>query len=71
MQADGLDASLVRVERGDHAMLVRWPLWTRLVTGVVTATFAAELGHEEEPPTGPVGAVVAQVVHSGGVVIDI
>ena len=71
MQADGLDASLVRVERGDHAMLVRWPLWTRLVTGVVTATFAAELGHDEEPPTGPEGAVVAQVVHSGGVILDI
>jgi predicted esterase len=71
MQADGLDASLVRVERGDHAMLVRWPLWTRLVTGIVTATFAAELGHDEEPPTGAEGAVVAQVVHSGGAVLDI
>jgi pimeloyl-ACP methyl ester carboxylesterase len=71
MQAEGLDASLVRVERGDHAMLVRWPLWTRLVTGIVTATFAEELGHDEEPASGPEGAVVAQVVHSGGVTLDL
>ena len=71
MQAEGLDATLVRVARSDHAMLVRWPLWTRLVTGIITATFAAELGHDEEPPSGAEGAVVAQVVHSGGAVLDI
>ena len=71
MQKRGLDASLVRVTRGDHAMLVRPRLWTGLVTGIVEATFAAELGGSGEPRSGPVGAVVAQVVHSGGTTIDI
>jgi acetyl esterase/lipase len=71
MQEDGLDASLVRVERGDHAMLVRPRLWTRLVTETVTATFADDLGVPVEPPSGPLGAVVAQVVHGRGVVLDV
>ncbi|GAA5029980.1 alpha/beta hydrolase [Terrabacter aeriphilus] len=71
MQRDGLDASLVRVARADHAMLVRARLWTALVTEVVAATFARELGGSGEPRSGPVGAVVAQVVHGGGTTIDI
>ena len=44
MQAEGLDASLVRVARADHAMLVRARVWTALVTEVVQASFARELG---------------------------
>lgn len=71
MQAEGLDASLVRVARADHAMLVRARLWTALVTEIVEATFAGELGGSREPRSGPIGAVVARVVHSGGAVIDI
>lgn len=71
MQADGLDASLVRVARSDHAMLVRAHLWTVLVTEIVAATFATELGGSGEPRSGPIGAVVARVVHGGGVTIDI
>ncbi|GAA3706221.1 alpha/beta hydrolase [Terrabacter ginsenosidimutans] len=71
MQARGLDASLVRVARADHAMLVRARLWTALVTEIVQSTFASELGSASEPRSGPIGAVVARVVHSGGVIIDI
>ena len=71
MQAEGLDATLVRVARSDHAMLVRAPLWTALVTETVAATFARELGGSGEPRSGPIGAVVAQVVHAGGSTIDI
>ncbi|MGO4362224.1 serine aminopeptidase domain-containing protein [Terrabacter sp. RAF57] len=71
MQAEGLDASLVRVARADHAMLVRARLWTDLVTEVVEASFAHELGGTGEPRSGPIGAVVARVVHSGGVTVDI
>ncbi|WP_246111049.1 alpha/beta hydrolase [Terrabacter aerolatus] len=71
MQAQGLDASLVRVARADHAMLVRARLWTALVTEIVRASFADELGGAREPRSGPIGAVVARVVHSGGVIIDI
>jgi len=71
MQAEGLDASLVRVARADHAMLVRARVWTALVTEIVQASFASELGGTGEPRSGPIGAVVARVVHSGGAVIDI
>jgi pimeloyl-ACP methyl ester carboxylesterase len=71
MQREGLDASLVRVARADHAMLVRARLWTALVTDIVEATFAAELGGSGEPRSGRIGAVVAQIVHGGGVTIDI
>ena len=71
MQARGLDASLVRLARADHAMLVRARLWTALVTETVQATFASELGSASEPRSGPIGAVVARIVHSGGVIIDI
>lgn len=71
MQARGLDASLVRVARADHAMLVRSRLWTALVTEIVRSTFAPELGVDPEPRSGPIGAVVARVVHGGGVIIDI
>jgi alpha/beta superfamily hydrolase len=71
MQAEGLDATLVRVARSDHAMLVRAPLWSALVTETVAATFSRELGGSGEPRSGPIGAVVAQVVHAGGSTIDI
>jgi len=46
-------------------------LWTALVTETVAATFARELGGSGEPRSGPIGAVVAQVVHAGGSTIDI
>jgi hypothetical protein len=71
MRAEGLDASLVRVARADHAMLVRARLWTALVTGVVEASFASELGGTGEPTSGAIGAVVARIVHTGGVTLDI
>jgi hypothetical protein len=71
MQAEGLDASLVRVARSDHAMLVRARLWTTLVRQLVETTFASELGGTGEPASGPVGAVVARLVHSGGVTLDL
>jgi hypothetical protein len=71
MQAEGLDASLVRIARADHAMLVRARLWTALVVEVVEATFAPELGGSGEPRSGATGAVVAQILHSGGTTIDI
>jgi len=71
LRAEGHDASLVRIARSDHAMLVRARLWTALVSDIVEATFASELGGSGEPRSGPIGAVVAQVVHSGGVTIDI
>ena len=72
MQAEGLDASLVRVARADHAMLVRARALDRTRHGGRPgARFASELGGTGEPRSGPIGAVVARVVHSGGVVIDI
>jgi hypothetical protein len=52
-------------------MLVRARLWTALVTEIVQSTFSSELGSASEPRSGPIGAVVARVVHSGGVIIDI
>ncbi|GAA6525072.1 alpha/beta hydrolase [Intrasporangium sp. DVR] len=69
--ADGHDATLIRVARGDHAMLVRAGLWSALVVDIVSATFAQELGGWAEPRSGPIGAVVAQAVHGGGGVVDI
>ena len=71
MQADGHAASLVRVARSDHAMLVRATLWQALVSDVVAATFAAELGGTGEPRSGPIGAVVARIVHEAPSVIDV
>lgn len=72
LMAAGHDATLVRVARGDHAMLVRSGLWTALVVDIVGATFARELGNGEfEPRSGPIGAVVARVVHGGGGIVDI
>ena len=75
LQAEGRDASLIRVARGDHAMLIRARLWTQLVTGVVTGTFAEALGIADdgaaEPPSGVVGAAIAMAVHGGGSIIDV
>ena len=71
MLAAGRDATLIRVARGDHAMLVRAGLWTALVVDIVAASFARELGGSPEPRSGPIGAVVARAVHGGGGVIDI
>lgn len=71
MVARGEDATLIRVARGDHAMLFRAGLWTALVVDIVGATFAPELGGRAEPRSGPVGAVVARAVHGGGGIIDI
>ena len=42
-----------------------------LVREVVEASFARELGGTGEPRSGPIGAVVARVVHAGGVTVDI
>ncbi|GAA2156669.1 alpha/beta superfamily hydrolase [Humibacillus xanthopallidus] len=75
LQAQGRDASLIRVARGDHAMLLRPRLWTELVTGVVASSFAGELGIADdasaEPRSGEVGAAIALAVHGGGSVIDL
>jgi len=67
MREQGRDATLVRVARGDHAMLVRARLWNALVVDIVAATFAEELGGSLEPRSGPIGAVVARTVHGGGI----
>jgi hypothetical protein len=75
LQSEGRDASLIRIARGDHAMLLRPRLWSQLVTGVVAATFADELGIADdasgEPRSGRVGAAIALAVHGGGSVIDL
>ena len=71
MLAAGEDATLIRVARGEHAMVVRAGLWTALVVDIVAATFVRELGGSPEPRSGPIGAVVARAVHGGGGVIDI
>lgn len=65
------DATLIRVARGEHTMVVRFGLWTALVVDIVAATFARELGGSAEPRSGPIGAVVARAVHGGGGIIDI
>lgn len=69
--ASGRDATLIRVARGDHAMLVRAGLWTALVVDIVGATFSAELGSGVTPRPGPIGEVVARAVQGGGGIIDI
>ncbi len=74
LRAQGRAATLVRVARSDHAMLVRARLWTRLVTGVVTAVFADELGVADAPSgreQGEVAAAVALAAHGPGGVIDL
>jgi predicted alpha/beta-hydrolase family hydrolase len=71
MQAEGLDASLVRVARADHAMLVRARLWTALATGLVEVTFAAELGGAREARPGRAADVVARIVEAGGATVDV
>lgn len=75
LQAQGRDATLIRVSRGDHGMLLRARLWTELVTGVTAGTFADELGIADdggdEPRPGVVGAAIALAVHGGGSVIDL
>jgi len=53
------------------AFFLKYWLWTALVTEVVAATFAPELGGTGEPRSGPIGAVVARVAHSGGATVDI
>ena len=75
LQAQGRDATLIRVSRGDHGMLLRARLWTELVTGVSAGTFADELGIADDggdaPRPGVVGAAIALAVHGGGSVIDL
>jgi hypothetical protein len=74
LQSQGRDATLIRIARGDHAMLVRARLWTELVTGVTAATFTAELGlggDGAEPRSGVIGAAIAVAAHGGGSVIDL
>ena len=74
LRSQGRDATLIRIARGDHAMLLRARLWTELVTGVTAATFADELGiggDGAEPRSGVVGAAIALAAHGGGSVIDL
>lgn len=67
LRHEGADASLVRVARSDHAMLIRPRVWTKLVTGVVEATFADDLGPKAaRVGSDPVGQVVDGVVNGGG-----
>ena len=71
MLAQGREAALIRVARSDHAMLLRARLWTRLVTGVVEAAFATELGaaagHGGPDADDPVDAALQAAVHQGGI----
>ncbi|MEO7753361.1 MAG: alpha/beta fold hydrolase [Terracoccus sp.] len=74
MREDGLDATLVRVARSDHAMLLRPRLWTDLVTAVVGSTFANELrAAPRSPVTGASGipAVLDAIDDGARGVIDI
>lgn len=74
LRAEGRPATLLRIARSDHAMLVRAPLWTRLVTGVVTAVFSDELGLEggtSGAQRGEVAAAVVLAAHGPGGVIDL
>jgi pimeloyl-ACP methyl ester carboxylesterase len=74
MVGQGQAATLVRVARSDHAMLVRAPLWTRVVTGVVTEFFAGESGPERRTSAsgrGEIAAAVALAAHGPGGVIDL
>ncbi|EWT01427.1 alpha/beta hydrolase [Intrasporangium oryzae NRRL B-24470] len=71
LHAGGHTASLVRVARSDHAMLVRGLLWQALVSDVVASAFATELGGSGEPRSGPIGAAVARVVRERRPIIDI
>ena len=71
MQADGLVASLIRVARSDHAMLVRARVWTTLVTDTISVAFATELEIDGAPRRGPLGAAVARVVHTDGAFVDV
>jgi pimeloyl-ACP methyl ester carboxylesterase len=75
LQLTGRDATLIRIARSDHAMLLRARLWTELATGVTAQTFADELGIGGdgglEPRSGVVGAAIARAVHGGGSIIDL
>ena len=74
LQAQGRDATLIRVSRGDHGMLVRARLWTELVTGVTAGTFADELGIADDGGDGPDRGSSAwhrARLHGGGSVIDL
>jgi pimeloyl-ACP methyl ester carboxylesterase len=71
LRSAGRDATLIRVQRSDHAMIFRARLWTALVVDLVAAVFARELGGSPESRPGPIGAVVAQAVHGGGGILDI
>ncbi|WP_347355113.1 alpha/beta fold hydrolase [Intrasporangium sp.] len=63
----GRTAALVRVARSDHAMLVRAPLWSRLVTDVVVAALADELGGAIPPWPDPARSVAEHAVAQGGI----
>ncbi len=67
LRAGGRDASLIRVARSDHAMLIRAGLWSRLVTDVVVAGLAGDLGGAVPPWPDPVRSVAEQAVTDGGV----
>lgn len=71
LRAQERPASLIRIAESDHAMLHRSGVWTRLVTETVTGHFAPALGVNWRPRRGPVGEVVASVLHDDEAFVDI
>ncbi|MDN5796776.1 MAG: lysophospholipase [Intrasporangium sp.] len=67
LRAEGHGAALIRVARSDHAMLVRARLWSRLVTDVVVAGLADELGGAVPPWPDPVRSLAERTVGPGGI----
>ncbi len=71
MQDQGLDATLIRVARSDHAMLLRFGVWTHLVTDIVAASFGQAAGGTGGSRAGELAAVVQHAVHDGGAILDV
>ena len=69
--AQGQQAALIRVARSDHAMLVRSRLWSRLVTGVVQAAFADELGMDGGFDSDDPAEATAQAAVQRGGILDL
>ncbi|EWT07195.1 hypothetical protein N864_10420 [Intrasporangium chromatireducens Q5-1] len=67
LRAEGRAASLIRVARSDHAMLIRARLWSRLVTDVVVAGLADSLGGATPPWPDPARSIAEHAVSDGGI----
>jgi pimeloyl-ACP methyl ester carboxylesterase len=67
LRAEGRHASLIRVARSDHAMLIRAGLWSRLVTDVVIAGLADALGGATPPGPEPARSIAERAVTDGGI----